>query len=159
MSKVTRTPPERNLSESDTTMATELDIAELQRRLQHQERIIRQLQEQQQRSEQPQGTPITTSSDFNFGNFIHFSIRDALEAVPSFDGDNIAFTHFVEGCEEALSMIALSQEIILVRAIRNKLKGDAHRSMLGKVFSSLQGLVEFLRSKYGPRETVYEAQA
>ena len=31
--------------------------------------------------------------------------------------------------------------------------------MLGKVFSSLQGLVEFLRSKYGPRETVYEAQA
>jgi len=56
-------------------------------------------------------------------------------------------------------MIAPSQEIILVRAIRNKLKGDAHRSMLGKVFSSLQGLVEFLRSKYGPRETVYEAQA
>ena len=106
------------------------------------------------------GTPITTgSSDFNFGNFIYFSIRDALEAVPSFDGDNIAFTHFLEGCEEALSMIAPSQEIILVRAIRNKLKGDAHRSMLGKVFSSLQGLVEFLRSKYGPRETVYEAQA
>ena len=158
MSKVTRTPPERNLSGSDTTMATELDIAELQRRLQHQERIIRQLQEQQQRSEQPQGTPIT-SSDFNFGNFIHFSIRDALEAVPSFDGDNIAFTHFVEGCEEALSMIAPSQEIILVRAIRNKLKGDAHRSILGKVFSSLQDLVEFLRNKYGPRETVYEAQA
>jgi len=154
MSKVTRTPPERNLSESDTTMATELDVAELQRRLQHQEHVIRQLQERQ-----PQGTPITTSNDFNFGNFIYFSIRDALEAVPSFDGDNIAFTHFVEGCEEALSMIAPSQEIILVRAIRNKLKGDAHRSILGKVFSSLQGLVEFLRSKYGPRETVYEAQA
>ena len=90
---------------------------------------------------------------------MYFSIRDALEAVPNFDGDNIAFTHFVEGCEEALSMIAPSQEIILVRAIRNKLKGDAHRSILGRVFNSLQGLVEFLRSKYGPRETVYEAQA
>ncbi|KYM96275.1 hypothetical protein ALC62_09294 [Cyphomyrmex costatus] len=56
-------------------------------------------------------------------------------------------------------MIAPSQEIILVRAVRNKLKGDAHRSILGKVFSSLQELVEFLRGKYGPRETVYEAQA
>lgn len=145
-------------------MATESDIAELQQKLQQQERVIRQLQEQQQQqSERASGmTSNTGPNDFNagnFGNYIHFSIRDALEAVPNFDGDNIAFSHFVEGCEEALSMIAPSQEIILVRAIRNKLKGDAHRSILGRVFSSLQGLVEFLRSKYGPRETVYEAQA
>ena len=65
----------------------------------------------------------------------------------------------MEGCEEALSMIVPSQEIILVLAICNKLKSDAHRSILGRVFNSLQGLIEFLRSKYGPREMVYEAQA
>jgi len=64
----------------------------------------------------------------------------------------------MEGCEETLSIIESSQEIIL-RAICNKLKGDAHRSIFGKVFNSLQALVEFLHSKYGPRETVYEVQA
>lgn len=162
--KVTRTPPpEPNPGAGNITTAKEMDTAELQQRLAQQERLIRQLQEQQQYLEQPQGTtppiPSLNYNDFNFGNFTYFSIRDALEAVPNFDGDNIAFSHFVEGCEEALSMIAPSQEIILVRAIRNKLKGDAHRSILGKIFNSLQSLVEFLRSKYGPRETVYEAQA
>lgn len=137
-------------------MTNEVDIIDLQRRLQQQERVIRQLQEQQQHLEQSQDTPTTLSTDLNF---IYFSIRDALEAVSSFDGDNIAFTHFMERCEEALSMIVPSQEIILVRAICNKLKSDAHRSILGRVFNSLQGLIEFLRSKYGPREMVYEAQA
>lgn len=39
-------------------------------------------------------------------NLVHFSTRDALEAVPTFNGENIAFVYFVEGCEEALSMIA-----------------------------------------------------
>lgn len=89
---------------------------------------------------------------------IHFSIRDALEAIPSNDGGNIPFVYFVEGCEEALSMITPSQELNLVRAAHNKLKNDAHRSILGKTFNNMQELVEFLRTKYGSRETVYEAQ-
>ena len=91
-------------------------------------------------------------------NYLHYSIRDALEAIPNFDRENISFVYFVEGCEEALSMIAPSQEINLVRAVRNKLKGDAHRSILGQTFNKMQDLVEFFRTKYGPRETVYEAQ-
>lgn len=159
---VTHTPPRPDGSSTKLTMATSVDVTELQKRIELQERLIKQLQEKQHQSiEQSQGTSsfTTPANDFNFGNFVYFSIRDALEAVPNFDGDNIAFSHFVEGCEEALSMIAPSQEIILVRAIRNKLKGDAHRSILGRVFSTLQSLVEFLRSKYGSRETVYEAQA
>ena len=120
MNKVVHTPPRKNLVTNNTAMANEVDIVDLQR-LQQQERLIYQLQEQQQHLEQSQGIPTTPSTDLNF---IYFSIRDALEAVSSFDGDNIAFTHFVEGFEEALSMIAPSQEIILVRAICNKLKGD-----------------------------------
>lgn len=68
----------------------------------------------------------TVPNDINLGNFAHFSIRSALESIPNFDGENIAFSHFIERCEEALSMIAPSQEIILIRAIRNKLKGDDH---------------------------------
>lgn len=161
MQKVIHTPPPEGKNMERTAMAREVDIADLQQRLQCQERLIRQLQEQQQQAESSQGiVPSTTSSnDLNLTNFVRLSIKDALEAIPTFDGDNASFSHFVEGCEEALTMIAPSQEIILVRAIRNKLKGDAHRSILGKVFSTLQSLVEFLRNRYGPRESVYEAQA
>jgi len=55
-------------------------------------------------------------------------------------------------------MITSSQELNLVRTVRNKLKGDAHRSMLGKTFNNTQELVEFLGTKYGSRETICEAQ-
>lgn len=150
-----RSPQSDRLSTEASTMPKDSDIAELRNKLQQQERIILRLQEQQQAS---QTASLTGNTELNLGT-LHFSIRDALEAVPNFDGYNIAFCHFVEGCEEALSMISPSQEIVLVRAIRNKLKGDAHKSILGKVFDSLRSLVEFLRKKYGPRETVYETQA
>jgi len=152
-----RTPPPET-AESSTKAGMEantegMDINDLRRELAEQQRIIQQLQQ-----ERNPNLGMTVVTENTLGNFYYFSIRDALEAVPNFDGENIAFVYFVEGCEEALSMVAPTQEIALVRAIRNKLKGDAHRSILGKTFNNMQELVEFLRTKYGPRETVYEAQ-
>jgi len=152
-----RTPPPET-AESSTKAGMEAntggtDINDLRRELAEQQRIIQQLQQ-----ERNPNLGMTVVTENTLGNFLHFSIRDALEAVPNFDGENIAFVYFVEGCEEALSMVAPTQEVALVRAIRNKLKGDAHRSILGKTFGNMQELVEFLRTKYGPRETVYEAQ-
>lgn len=159
-----RTPPPSERMEAEDRSS--IEIQELRKTLLQQQQIIQQLQ-QNQRS-QNSGTASTSGmtatpgmtvlSETTLSNYLHFSIRDALEAVPSFDGNNISFVYFVEGCEEALSMVTPSQEINLVRAVRNKLKGDAHRSILGKTFSKMQELVEFLRTKYGPRETVYEAQ-
>jgi len=154
-----RTPPPE-AAESSTKIGMEanigeMDINDLRRELMEQQRIIQQLQQQR-----ISNSGMTMVTENTLGNLLHFSIRDALEAVPNFDGENIAFVYFVEGCEEALSMIAPTQEIALVRAIRNKLKGDAHRSIFGKTFSSninfsnMQELVEFLRTKYGLRETV-----
>jgi len=104
----------------------------------------------------------TTKSRYSFiggtlGNYLHFSIRNASEVVSIYDGENIPFVYSVERCEEALNMITLSQELNLVRAVRNILKGDVHRSILGKTFNNMQELVKFLRTKYGSRETVYEA--
>lgn len=157
---LSRTPP-NEVEERNTE-----DVQELRRTLLQQQQMIQQLQQnrqsqqnqqfqQNQRSNNP-GMAIL--SEATLSNYLHFSIRDALEAVPNFDGNNISFVYFVEGCEEALSMVTPSQELNLVRAVRNKLKGDAHRSILGRTFSCMQELVEFLRTKYGPRETVYEAQ-
>jgi len=39
-------------------------------------------------------------SERTLGNYLHFSIRDALEAVPIYDGENIPFVYFAEGYEE-----------------------------------------------------------
>lgn len=150
-----RTPPPGTTDETGSTRSGEVDIQELQRILAHQQQVIQNLQSQNQRS---QNSGMTVLTEGTIGNYFHYSIRDALEAIPSFDGNNISFVYFVEGCEEALSMIVPTQELNLVRAARNKLKGDAHRSILGKTFASMQEFVEFLRTKYGPRETVYEAQ-
>ncbi|XP_077277122.1 uncharacterized protein LOC143905536 [Temnothorax americanus] len=146
-------------SETETPTGTgtgDMDIDKLQRTLAHQQQVIQQLQQSQ--SSRPPSSGMAVINEGTLGNYLHFSIRDALEAVPNFDGGNIPFVHFVEGCEEALSMITPTQEINLVRAVRNKLKGDAHRSILGQTFGKIQELVEFLRTKYGLRETVYEAQ-
>jgi len=150
-------PPERESETMEWTGRTEdPEIQELRRMLAQQQQVIQQLQFSQ--NQRPQNPGMAVLSEGTLGNYLHFSIRDALEAVPIYDGENIPFVYFVEGCEEALSMITPSQELNLVRAVRNKLKSDAHRSILGKTFNNMQELVEFLRTKYGSRETVYEAQ-
>ncbi|XP_032677106.1 uncharacterized protein LOC116846859 isoform X2 [Odontomachus brunneus] len=161
MPKLRRSPPSSKSNQESTIEnpnQANMDITELRRMVIEQQTIGRLQQQQQQQQQQNgqisnQGIGLLTE-----GNFLHFSIRDALDAVPTYDGENIPFIYFVEGCEEAMSMIAPTQENILVRAIRNKLKGDAHRSILGKIFTNMRELIEFLRTKYGPRETVYEAQ-
>jgi len=83
-----------------------MDINNLKKELAEQQQIIQQLQ---QRNSSSGMTMVTENTLYNF--FLHFSIRDTLEAVPNFDGENIAFVYFVEGCEEALSIIAPTQEI------------------------------------------------
>lgn len=107
---------------------------QLRRIVQEQQQIIQQQQQQQQQHQNPGMSLITEET---LGNLLYFSIRDALEAMPNFNGENIPFVYFVEGCEEALSMVAPTQETNLVRAVRNKLKGDAHRSILGKTFANM----------------------
>lgn len=150
----TRTPP----PDKEAGGSESIEIEELRRMLAQQQQIIQQMQQPTGSRQPPQQAGTTTLTEGALGNYLHFSIRDALEAIPSYDGANIPFVYFVEGCEEALSMVASSQEVNLVRAARNKLKGDAHRSILGQIFHSMHELVEFLRKKYGPRETVYEVQ-
>jgi len=108
-----------------------------------QQQVIQQLQfSQNQRSQNP---VMAVLSEETLGNYLHFSIRDALEAVSIHDGENIPFVYYVEGYEETLSIKTSLQKLNLVRAIRNKLKGIAHRSILEKTFSNMQELIEFLR--------------
>ncbi|KAL0107437.1 hypothetical protein PUN28_015775 [Cardiocondyla obscurior] len=160
---VQRSPVQANLGAS--TSANEgneregtSEIDELRAVIRQQNNAIQRLQQIESLQTASERSPQSGITEGILGNYFRFSLKDALEAVPSFDGENISFVYFVGGCEEALSMVAPSQEINLVRAVRNKLKGDAHRSILGKAFNNMREFVEFLRTKYGPRESVYEAQ-
>lgn len=83
--------------------------------------------------------------------------KDALSAVPDFDGKNMDFVCFAEGCEEALGMIPPHYEENFVKSLRNKLKDDVRRSIIAVRFSKVSELVEHLRSIYAPHEAVYEA--
>ena len=40
-------------------------------------------------------------------NSQQLSLRDALEVVPLFDGNNIPLSHFIEGCYEAKEMLPI----------------------------------------------------
>lgn len=77
MQKVIHTPPPERKNVEKTAMGREEDIAELQQRLQSQERLIRQLQEQQQQAEPSQGTvpSATSSNDLNLTNFVRLSLK------------------------------------------------------------------------------------
>ena len=159
MIRTPRTPPPEPAESSERSLE-EMDLQEIRRIVAQQQQMIQQLQQSQRSTviSSNQGSAGMVINEGTLGNYLHFSLRDALEAVPNFDGGNIPFIYFVEGCEEALSMITPVQEMNLVRAVRNKLKGDAHKTILGKTFNSMQEFVEFLRTKYGSRKTVYEAQ-
>ena len=102
------------------------EIDELRKILAEQQRVIRQLQ----RNQNPSSTMITEGM---IGNFLHFTIRDALESVPNFDGGNIPFVYFVRESTQYDSVNARNN----FRVIQNKLKSDAHRSILGKTFINM----------------------
>lgn len=84
----------------------DIDIDELRKILAEQQRMIEKMQQQQQQQIENNMVNHQGVTYLAEGNLVHFSIRDAFEAVPTFNGENIAFVYFVEGCEEALSMIA-----------------------------------------------------
>ncbi|CAK9811027.1 hypothetical protein ANTPLA_LOCUS7601 [Anthophora plagiata] len=122
--------------------------------------------EQQRLRQQQQSPPIADEDDHptppvqNHGANSTYYVtlyKDALDAIPEYDGQNLDFICFAEGCEEALDMIPHQYEENFVKSLRNKLKGDARRSIIGTRFNRVSALVEHLRSIYAPHETVYEA--
>ena len=53
------------------------------------------------------------------------TLKYAVEAVPFFDGKNIPLTYFIEGCEEAKSMLPAEAESQFTKIIRTRIVGEA----------------------------------
>lgn len=78
------------------------------------------------------------------------SIRDALENIPIFNGNNIPILHFGRACKRALDIISPHSEPRLVRAIRTKLQGRAYTAIEDELHNTVDDLIESLRNKFSP---------
>ena len=81
------------------------------------------------------------------------SLKDALDLIPRFNGQNISLTQFLDGCQEALSILPNEYEIELAKLIRMRLYGDALNSVREQNFKEIS---EFLETIYGSAKTFHD---
>lgn len=86
------------------------------------------------------------------------TLKYAVEAVPYFDGQNIPLNYFIEGCEEAKSMLPSEAESQFTKIIRTRIIGEARRTIQGQDFDSVSQLIKYLKQIYGPAKNVYQLQ-
>lgn len=73
------------------------------------------------------------------------TLKYAVEAVPFFGGQNIPITYFIEGCEEAKSMLPPETESQFTKIIRTRIIGEARRTIQDQIFDTASQLTNFLR--------------
>ncbi|XP_057339473.1 GATA zinc finger domain-containing protein 14-like [Microplitis mediator] len=81
------------------------------------------------------------------------SLRDALEFVPEYDGENMTLTEFITACNEAFNSLPEDAELNLVKLLRKKLKGDLRKSINCATVNTKQEFYDFLRGKAAPNKT------
>jgi len=86
------------------------------------------------------------------------TLKYAVEAVPFFDGQNIPLSYFIEGCEEAKSMLPAEAESQFTKIIRTRIVGEARRTIQDQIFDSVAQLTKYLEQIYGPSKNVYQLQ-
>ncbi|KMQ83332.1 hypothetical protein RF55_20321, partial [Lasius niger] len=86
------------------------------------------------------------------------TLKYAVEAVPYFDGNNISLNYFIEGCEEAKSMLPKEAEQQFTKIIRTRIVGEARRTIQDQEFDKVSQLTSYLKRVYGPSKNVYQLQ-
>lgn len=86
------------------------------------------------------------------------TLKYAVEAVPFFDGSNIPLSYFIEGCEEAKSMLPAEVELQFTKIIRTRIMGEARRTIQGQNFDTVAQLTTYLKQIYGPVKNAYQLQ-
>lgn len=86
------------------------------------------------------------------------SLGYAVEAVPYFDGNNIPLSYFIEGCEEAKSMLPKEAELLFTRIIRTRIIGETRRTIQDHEFDTILQLTKYLKPIYGITKNIYQLQ-
>ena len=86
------------------------------------------------------------------------TLKYAVDAVPFFDGNNIPLNYFIEGCEEAKSMLPKEAEAQFTKILRTRIVGEARRTIRDQDFDKVSKLTAYLKQIYGGTKNVYQLQ-
>lgn len=77
-------------------------------------------------------------------------LREALEAVPKYDGHNIPVWQFARACKRAKESVPFADEALLVRMLRNKLTHHAYLAVEDEIHSTVDKFIDCLKRTFGP---------
>ena len=81
------------------------------------------------------------------------SLREALEVVPLFDGNNLPLSHFIEGCMEVKAMLPTpAAQENLARLLRVNLSGEAIKCIFGSNHATIEELIKKIEKNICPCE-------
>lgn len=80
-------------------------------------------------------------------------LKDVLNTIPNFNGQEISVFHFSRACERARDMLPRNLEFSLVQLIINKLKGHAYQLVQDQDFKTITELITLLKNTFAPQKT------
>ena len=81
------------------------------------------------------------------------SLKDALDLIPRFNGQNISLIQFLDGSQEVLSILPKEYDTELAKLNRMRLYGDALNSVRRQNFKEISEISEFLETINGSAKT------
>lgn len=81
-------------------------------------------------------------------------LKDVLNTIPYFNGQDISVFHFSRACERARDMLPQNLEFSLVQMIINKLKGHAYQLIQDIDLQTVNELITQLKNTFAPRKTI-----
>lgn len=84
------------------------------------------------------------------------SLKDTLDLIPRFNGNNVPLTQFIDGCMEASEILPAGYEAEFARLIRMRLFGDALCCARGHKFKNIEEIVTFFEKNFGSAKTFHE---
>lgn len=80
--------------------------------------------------------------------------KEALESVPTFDGESTPVLKFARACNRLKEMFPLECEPTLTRLLRNKLRGKAYTAVEDDIFLTIDAFVDQLKTIFGASKSV-----
>ena len=81
------------------------------------------------------------------------TLKDAVKAVPKFNGYNMSVLQFARACNRAKALIPSQAEPQLARLLTNKLQDHAYLAVEDRVFDTVNDLIKQLKRTFSPAKT------
>lgn len=95
-------------------------------------------------------SPVGTNNNSCPTGYSKAYLRDALELVPKYDGHNIPIWQFTRACKRAKEAVALIDEALFVRMLRNKLTHHAYLAVEDEMHTTVDKFLDALKRTFGP---------